>query len=70
MGERKGFIMLGWRKLAAWFLVYALVAYTSHYQIEIASNNADLIKWVTGFFFGANVLKPLAQNISIGVGGK
>ena len=58
-------MFLGWRKLAAWFLVFALAAAMSWKGLEIKAINADLIKWVTGFFFGANALKPLFENIKI-----
>lgn len=57
--------MLGWRKLGAWFLVFMLVAYMSAIaKTDIPMNNMELIKWVTGFFFGANALKPLFENVS------
>lgn len=60
---------MGWRKLSAWFAVFAFVAAFSFFAKanEIPPNNADLIKWVTGFFFGANAIKPLFQNITVGV---
>lgn len=58
--------MLGWRKLGAWFLVYAfVVAATFYAKNAIPQSNADLIMWVTGFFFGANALKPLFQRIPL-----
>jgi hypothetical protein len=61
--------MLGWRKLGAWFLVFGFVFYMSAIaKMEIPQVNAELIKWVTGFFFGANALKPLAQGISVNWG--
>jgi len=60
--------MLGWRKLLAWFLVYVLVGLATWRGLPIDDNAADLIKWVTGFFFGANVLKPLAQGIKVNLG--
>ena len=65
--------MLGWRKLAAWFLVYALVAVATLAFVEareIPEQNAKVIMWVTSFFFGTNMLKPLFNNIKIGVGAK
>jgi hypothetical protein len=61
--------MLGWRKLSAWLLVYLLVLYMSAFaKFEIPTNNMELIKWVTGFFFGANALKPLFQNSTVKIG--
>ncbi len=48
-------MILGWRKLLAWLLVCGFVMVASlGYRYEIPDNNADLIKWVTGFFFGSN----------------
>jgi hypothetical protein len=58
--------MLGWRKLTAWFLVYAATYATLWMGWDMTETTADVIKWTTGFFFGANALKPLAQNITIG----
>lgn len=58
-------MILGWRKLGAWFLVFALVAALSWKGIEIKAINADLIKWVTGFFFGANALKALFERVPV-----
>ena len=67
--------MLGWRKLGAWFLVYAFVVSTTFLvktgaglPAEIPQANADLIMWVTGFFFGTNMLKPLFNNTNINLG--
>ena len=63
--------MIGWRKLAAWAAVYALVAVaTLAYTVprEIPETNAEVIKWVTGFFFGTNAVKALFKNIKVGVG--
>ena len=55
---------LGWRKLAAWGLVYLFVFYMSAIvKSEIPSTNAELVKWVTGFFFGANVLEHSADAV-------
>ena len=61
--------MLGWRKLAAWFLVYVFVVVaTLVVKMAIPPENGELIKWVTGFFFGANALKPLFEKTKVSVG--
>jgi len=48
--------MIGWRKLSAWLLVYTMATVATFMDIAIPDNNVDLIKWVTGFFFGTNAL--------------
>jgi hypothetical protein len=67
---------LGWRKLSAWLLVFALcavVAIKSVFagaSIDIPPGVIDLIKWVTGFFFGANVVEHLAGKVQVVPNGK
>ena len=60
--------MLGWRKLSAWALVFVMCAAALYLDRDIPVNAKDLIMWVTGFFFGANMLKPLTQNIKVNLG--
>lgn len=58
--------MLGWRKLSAWFLVYGFaVVATLVVKTEIQTNNMEMVKWVTGIFFGANAVKPLFQKVPL-----
>lgn len=62
--------MLGWRKLSAWGLIFALGAYVSivsvsHGGADVPDNVVEMIKWVTGFFFGANAVVHIAQNVKI-----
>ena len=60
--------MLGWRKLMAWFLVYLFVLYMSAFvQLEVPDNNMEMIKWVTGFFFGANALVHASRALGVTV---
>jgi len=55
---------LGWRKLGSWGLVYLFVFYMSAVaKAEVPPINAGLIQWVTGFFFGANVLEHGADAV-------
>ena len=67
---------LGWRKLSAWLLVFALcavVAIKSVFAgaaIDIPAGVIDLIKWVTGFFFGANIVEHLAGKVQVVPNGK
>jgi hypothetical protein len=67
--------MLGWRKLTAWALVFALCAAVSIKAVwmgaaqDIPPTVADVIKWVTAFFFGMNVLDKLTDKYTIGPGG-
>lgn len=67
---------LGWRKLSAWLLVFALcstVAIKSVFAgaaIDIPPGVIDLIKWVTGFFFGANIVEHLAGKVQVVPNGK
>ncbi len=60
--------MLGWRKLGAWFLSYMLVVGCVYGGVDIPANALKYMTWVTGFFFGANALKPLAQGIKVNLG--
>jgi hypothetical protein len=57
--------MLGWRKLGAWLLVFAFAAVATFVGKEIPARNADLVQWVTLFFFGANALKPLFEKVPL-----
>lgn len=67
---------LGWRKLTAWLLIFGLcctVAIKSVFagaSIDIPPGVIDLIKWVTGFFFGANVVEHLAGKVQVVPNGK
>lgn len=66
--------MLGWRKLSAWLLVFGLSAVVSLKLVaggavtDVPPNAVDLVKWVTGFFFGANAVEHLAGRLSVNVG--
>ena len=58
---------LGWRKLSAWALVYIFVVAATFFSKEIGENAFALMKWVTGFFFGANALEHFAGKIGVNV---
>jgi len=45
---------LGWRKLLAWFLIYAATYTTLWMGWDMTPITADVIKSVTFFFFAAN----------------
>ena len=53
--------MLGWRKLSAWFLVFALVAAAMVLKRDVPPEASKLLTWVTNGFFMANAAKPTAQ---------
>ena len=67
---------LGWRKLSAWLLVFALcatVAIKSVFAgaaIDIPPGVIDLLKWITGLFFGANVVEHLVGKVQVVPNGK
>ena len=61
---------IGWRKISAWVLLYALVVFATWRQVEIGENALQLIVWTTGFFFGANSLEHLAGKLDISIGPK
>lgn len=61
--------MIGWRKLTAWLLVYILVGASMWMQRDVPANSKEIIIWATGFFFGANAIKPLMQGVSVNIGG-
>ena len=64
-------VKLGWRKLSAWLLVFALCAVVAvkavfaGTAVDIPSGVIDLLKWITGFFFGANVVEHVAGKVKI-----
>lgn len=60
--------MIGWRKLAAWFLCFALVSVSTWTQRDIPPNAKEVLIWASGFFFVVNGLKPLAQNFKVAIG--
>ena len=60
--------MIGWRKLTAWFLSYLMTAFCIMQGRDIPPGALDYMIWVTGFFFGANAVKPLAQGIKVNLG--
>ena len=62
--------MIGWRKILAWVLVYALVVAATWREVIIGDNGMNLIIWITGFFFGANSIEHMAEKFSINVGKK
>lgn len=59
--------VMGWRKLGAWALVFALCAYVTFAKLDVPDNAVDMIKWVTAFFFGSNAFVHLAKNIGVKV---
>ena len=59
--------MLGWRKLTAWGLVFAGTYALLFLGKDMTPITADVIKWVTGFFFGANAIKAFAGVVSVNV---
>ena len=61
--------MIGWRKLSAWFLTFALVAAATVLGRDVPPNAKEVLIWACGFFFGANALKPLAQGVKLVSGG-
>ena len=52
--------MMGWRKLSAWGLLFALTAAALWMQKDIPANAKDLLWGATMFFFGANTLGKFA----------
>lgn len=67
--------MVGWRKLAAWFLCFLLGAAVSLKAVwigtgtDIPAGVVDLLKWTTAFFFGFNVADKLTDRYTITPGG-
>ena len=62
--------MLGWRKLSAWSLIFVLSAVVSVKVViagggDIPPNVVELVKWCTGFFFGANALEHGAKVLEL-----
>jgi len=62
--------MIGWRKLTAWLLVYLLIVAATWLGQDVPNNAKELMVYATGFFFGANAIKPLMQGISVNLGTK
>jgi len=60
--------MIGWRKTTAWALVFVLVAVSTYFKRDVPINAMELLKYATGFFFGANVIKPLMKGSSVNIG--
>lgn len=60
--------MIGWRKVVSWALVYLLVFIVAWRGSDIPPNAKELLIWITGFFFGANTVKPLMQGIKVNLG--
>ena len=46
--------MIGWRKLAAWFLVFCLTVSAMALSRDVPPNAKDLLIFACGFFFVAN----------------
>lgn len=65
--------MLNWRKLAAWGLVFSLSAFVAIKLViscgasDIPNNVVELVKWVTGFFFGANAVEHISKRFDVQV---
>ena len=50
-------------------MVYAFVVAASlGFKYAIPEGNAELVKWVTAFFFGANALEHFAGKVGLKVG--
>lgn len=49
--------ILGWRKMSAWLLIFAYVCWATYKPVPIPDNAVEIIKWSSGFFFGANAAK-------------
>lgn len=71
-------LTIGWRKSVAWLLVFGLCVYATVDAMstgaapatDIPPNVVELMKWVTGFFFGSNVAEHfIRSNTTIKVGG-
>ncbi len=68
--------IVGWRKLSAWGLIFSLCAVVAikavfaGASVDIPPGVIDLIKWVTGFFFGANIVEHLAGKVQVVGNGK
>lgn len=60
--------MIGWRKLTAWFLCFALVAVATWLQRDVPPNAKEVLIWASGYFFVANAVKPLAQGVKVSIG--
>lgn len=62
--------MLGWRKLSAWGLIFALCAAVALKAIAAGSGDippgvADLLQNVTWFFFGSNLVEHIAGKVQV-----
>lgn len=57
--------ILGWRKLTAWFLVFMFAVMSTYLNKPISQVAADLVQWVTLFFFGANAMKALFEKVPV-----
>jgi hypothetical protein len=57
-------MMLGWRKLSAWFLVYLMTVATMIFKNDIGQTASGLLETVTIGFFIANAIKPAGSAIS------
>lgn len=62
--------MIGGRKLLAWILVFGLCAFATYTQKDIPAGAREILIFVTGFFFGANAVKPMMKNLNVSVGPK
>ena len=55
--------MTGWRKLLAWFLVWAMTVSTIVLNKDIGETAGGILERVTMAFFLANALKPAANGV-------
>lgn len=70
-------LKIGWRKLSAWLLIFALCAaitirgvWTCGWQ-DIPANVKELLVWVTTVFFVVNgVAEHVSPNLAISIGRK
>jgi len=52
--------IIGWRKLTAWALVFALTVAATWLGRDVPGNAKELLVFSTGFFFGANAIGKVA----------
>jgi len=59
-------MILGWRKIGAWALIFALTVYCTVSGNDIPPEAKGLLWAATLFFFGANVASKLAPSVREG----
>ena len=58
--------MKGWRKISAWGAVFALVAGSTWFQVDVMPEAKALLWGVTIFFFGTNTVGKFSPAVRDG----